>query len=174
MAPCSQLGLSSQPVTALRRPSFSAWQTAWQGVRAAERVAGGTSRRDDFLGRNLVMPKKRRRKSTRRETMQRNAIISSFTPRMRLGVRGANDPEPEVEGRRRLELRGTLVEPIRDIKDIVFKLWPDPEKRVGPARPAAVGDIMGIRPAVDVAVLHSDSARVSPRVTARQRVQATA
>lgn len=34
---------------------------------------------------------------------------------------------------------------------MVFKLWPDPEKRVGPARPAAVGYIMGIRPAVDVA-----------------------
>lgn len=45
----------------------------------------------------------------------------------------------------------TLVEPIRDTKDVVFKLWPDPEKRVGPARPAAVGYIMGIRPAVDVA-----------------------
>lgn len=82
--------------------------------------------------------------------MQRNAIISSFTPRMRLSVRGSNDPEPEVEGRPWLELRGTLVEPIRDIHDVVFKLWPDPSKRVGPARPAAVGYIMGIRPEVDV------------------------
>src|ERR1700719_1452947 len=96
------------------------------------------------------MRKKRRRRSTRPETMQRNAIISSSTPRMRLSMRGANDPEPEVEGRPWLELRGTLIEPIRDINDIVFKLWPDPEKRVGPARPAAVGYINGIRPAVDV------------------------
>jgi len=97
------------------------------------------------------MLKPRRRKSKRLETMQRNAVISSFTPSMRLGVRGPNDREPEIEGRAWLELRGTLVEPIRDVRDVVFKLWPDPDKRVGPTRPAAVGYIMGIRPAVDVA-----------------------
>jgi len=96
------------------------------------------------------MPKRRRRRSKRPETMQRNAVISSFTPRMRLGVRGPSDPEPEVEGRPWLKLHGTLIEPIRDIHDVVFKLWPDPEKRVGPARPAAVSYIMGIRPEVDV------------------------
>ena len=95
------------------------------------------------------MPKLRRRK--RPETMQRNAVISSFRPSMRFNVRGPNDPEPEIEGRPWLELRGTLVEPIRDVHDIVFKLWSDPEKRVGASRPAAVGYINGIRPAVDVA-----------------------
>jgi hypothetical protein len=98
------------------------------------------------------MPKPRRRKSKRQETMRPNAVISSFTPTMRLSVRGPNDAEPEIEGRPWLELRGTLVEPIRDVHDVVFKLWSDPEKRVGPARPAAVGYINGIRPAVDVAV----------------------
>jgi hypothetical protein len=97
------------------------------------------------------MPKPRRRRSKRPEAMRRNAAISSFTPRMHLGIRGPNDSEPEVEGRPWLELRGTLVEPIRDVKDVVFKLWPDPDKRLGPARPAAVGYINGIRPAVDVA-----------------------
>jgi len=73
-------------------------------------------------------------------------------PTMRLSIRGPNDPEPEIEGRPWLELRGTLVEPVRDVQDVVFKLWSDPEKRVGPARPAAVGYINGIRPTVDVAV----------------------
>jgi hypothetical protein len=96
------------------------------------------------------MPNKQRPRSTRLETMQRNAVISSFTPRMRLSIRGPKDREPEVEGRPGLELRGTLVEPIHAVRDVVFKLWPDPEKRVGPARPAAVGYIMGIRPAVEV------------------------
>lgn len=83
--------------------------------------------------------------------MQRNAVISSFVPSMRLSVTGPNDPEPQIEGRPWLELRGALVEPIRGVQDVVFKLWSDPEKRVGPARPAAVGYINGIRPAVDVA-----------------------
>ena len=97
------------------------------------------------------MTQKRRRRSTQPETMQRNAIISSFVPSMRLSVRGARDSEPEIDGRPWLELRGALVEPIRDVQDVVFKLWPDLDKRVGPARPAAVGYINGIRPAVDVA-----------------------
>ena len=33
----------------------------------------------------------------------------------------------------------------------MFKLWSDSEKRLGPARPAAVGYINGIRPTVHVA-----------------------
>ena len=97
------------------------------------------------------MSKSRRHKSKRPETMQRNAVISSFTPRMRLSVKGPNGTEPEIDGRPWLELRGTLVEPIRDVQDVVFKLWSDPEKRIGPARPAAVGYINGVRPTVDVA-----------------------
>jgi hypothetical protein len=64
---------------------------------------------------------------------------------MAFSVRGENEQEPEVEGRPWLKLRGVLVEPIRDVHDVVFKLWPDPDKRMGPARPAAVGYIMGIR-----------------------------
>lgn len=64
------------------------------------------------------MPKPRRRKPKRPETMQRNAVISSFTPSMRLGVRAPKDAEPEIEGRPWLELRGTLVEPIRDVQNV--------------------------------------------------------
>jgi hypothetical protein len=51
------------------------------------------------------MPKQRRRRSARPETMRPNAAISSFTPKMHLSVGGGNDPEPEVEGRPWLELR---------------------------------------------------------------------
>src|SRR4029453_5270909 len=67
------------------------------------------------------MARARRRKSKRPETMQRNAVISSFTPSIRLRIRGQNDPEPEIEGRPVLELRGTLVEPIRDVQNVVFQ-----------------------------------------------------
>jgi hypothetical protein len=70
---------------------------------------------------------------------------------VRFGVKGENDPEPEIECRPWLELRGKLMEPIRDTFDVVFKLWPDPNKRVGPARPASVGYVMGVRPTVEVA-----------------------
>ena len=80
------------------------------------------------------MPKKRRGKSRRDETMQRNAVISSLAPRVNFSVKGEKDPEPEIEGRPWLELRGQLTEPIRDVQDVVLKLWADPDKRVGPAK----------------------------------------
>ena len=71
------------------------------------------------------MAKKRRRKSTRPETLHRNVLIRAFDPSLRFGVKGENDPEPEIECRLRLELRGKLIEPIRDTFDVVFRLWPD-------------------------------------------------
>ena len=71
------------------------------------------------------MAKKRRRKSTRPETLHRNVLIRTFDPSLRFGVKGENDPEPEIECRLRLELRGKLIEPIRDTFDVVFRLWPD-------------------------------------------------
>ena len=96
------------------------------------------------------MVKKRRRKSTRPEMLHRNVLIRAFDPSLRFGVKGENDPEPEIECRPRLELRGKLIEPIRDTFDVVFRLWPDPDKRVGPNRPVSVAYITGIRPAVEV------------------------
>jgi len=44
-------GLPSQPVRPRRTPSNSAWQTAWQGIRVADRVAMWLSARLRRLGR---------------------------------------------------------------------------------------------------------------------------
>jgi len=74
------------------------------------------------------MPKKRR-KSTRPGTMQRNAVISSFRPRMAFGVRGEKEPEPVIEGRAWLKSRGELIEPIRDVHEVVFRLPANREPR---------------------------------------------
>lgn len=46
--------------------------------------------------------------------MPRNAVIASIKPSMSLSTRGENDPEPEIEGRPWLELRGALIESIQD------------------------------------------------------------
>jgi hypothetical protein len=96
------------------------------------------------------MPKKRRGRTRLDEHWRRNALISSFAPSVRLGVKGENTPEPEIQGRPWLELRGQLTEPIRDVRDVVFRLWPDPDKRVGPVRPVAVAHIVNVRPRVEV------------------------
>lgn len=96
------------------------------------------------------MAKKRRRKARSDERMRRNVVISYVAPRVSVSVHGEKDPEPEIQGRPWLEIRGQMFEPIRDVHDVVFKLWSDPDKRVGPARPVAVAHIVGIRPSVDV------------------------
>jgi hypothetical protein len=82
--------------------------------------------------------------------MQRNALISAVAPRVSIHVKRPKDPEPEIEGRPWLELRGQLTEPVRDTLDVVIKVWADPDKRVGPARPVAVAHIMSVKPEVEV------------------------
>ena len=82
------------------------------------------------------MARKRRRQSRRPETMRRNAVISSFRPSISFSVRGESKPEPEIEGRAWLRLRGMLIEPIRDVHEVTLSLWPDPDKRVGPPDPS--------------------------------------
>jgi len=42
---------------------------------------------------------KRRRRTRKEETMLRNVLISSFSPRVSLSIRRANEPEPEIDGR---------------------------------------------------------------------------
>src|SRR4051794_12266632 len=96
------------------------------------------------------MPKRRRRKSRSDERMRRNVTISAVAPRVSFSVKGENDEEPEIEGRPALELRGKMTEPIRDVHDVVFKLWSDPHFRVGPNRPVSVGYITRVRPEVEI------------------------
>jgi hypothetical protein len=94
----------------------------WRGrVFAWHRDGGRHSAKDDVIEGKSVMPKTRGRRSSRPETMQRNAIIPSFAPRVRFSVKDAKDPEPEIEGRAWLELRGQITEPIRDVQEIVFR-----------------------------------------------------
>lgn len=96
------------------------------------------------------MGKKRRRSPRKDEMLSRDATISAAAPLVRFSVKGPKDPEPEIEGRPWLELRGRLSEPIRGSQDVVIKLWSDPDKRVGPNRPLAVAYITAIRPQVEV------------------------
>src|SRR5437870_3831190 len=70
----SRLGLPSQDVSTSRYPSISAWQTAWQAVRVADRVAFGLA--ETYAGGQSTVAKKRRRKSSRPEVLSSNVIIN--------------------------------------------------------------------------------------------------
>lgn len=71
---------------------------------------------------------------------------------MSVSVKGENDPEPEIEVKPWLELRGVLGEPLGQTSEVLLSLYPDPRTKVGTARPPAVGAIIGTRPTVETVV----------------------
>lgn len=77
----------------------------------------------------------KKRKLTRPETMHRNINFSTARQSMRVGVDEPRDPEPEIEVKPWIELRGTLDEPVRQASSIVLNIYPDSRTRVGTARP---------------------------------------
>jgi hypothetical protein len=97
------------------------------------------------------MPKKPRR-DRRPELLNRTVDIASFRTSLRVGVDEPKDPEPEIEVKPWLELRGVLDEPVRQTSDIVFSLYPEARTKVGTARPPAVGSIIGVRSAVEAVI----------------------
>lgn len=50
-------------------------------------------------------------------------------------MRDANGPEPEVDGRAGLEMRGTMSDPIRDVQDVTLRLWATGTTRLVPTAP---------------------------------------
>ena len=79
-----------------------------------------------------------------------------------MGVDEPKDPEPEIEVKPWLELRGVLDEPVRQTSDVVLSLYPDARTKVGTARPPAVGAIIGARTVVEavISVPHAQFDRI--------------
>src|SRR5262245_64006704 len=107
------------------------------------------------------MPKKPRR-TKRLEILNRSVDITSFGTRLRVKVDEPRDPEPEVEVKPWLELRGTLDEPVRQTSVVVLSLFPTATTKVGTARPPSVGAIIGARSAVEAVITlpHADFDRL--------------
>ena len=106
-----------------------AWQTAWH-VRGAHHYRGGPCHGEETTPQGAP-----------RRSLHRNVIISSIAPSVGISMKDANDRDPLLHGRPWLELRGYMLEPVRDIHEIVLKLWGDSEWRVGTVRPASVAHI---------------------------------
>jgi hypothetical protein len=101
------------------------------------------------------MPKKRR--ARRGETISRSVEISTFSASVRLNVDAPREPDPQIEAKPWLELRGTMSEPVREVHEIEFSVYPDPRTSVGTARPPGVGSIIQVRPRLVVVVSFTDS-----------------
>ena len=66
------------------------------------------------------MAKKRRHCRVRDETMQRDVLIYAFFPRVSMRVNDPKTADPEIERRPWLELRGQMLEPIQNVRDVAF------------------------------------------------------
>jgi hypothetical protein len=94
------------------------------------------------------MPVKRRK--SRMEMLTRAIEISTFRVSLSLQIDEPKLPDPELETTPWLELRGTMNEPIRDTRDVLFSIYPKDKVVVGIARPASVASVIQIRPEVSV------------------------
>ena len=90
------------------------------------------------------MPKPRR--SKRPEILNRTVVVMTFRTSIRVGVDEPRRPRPEIEVKPWLELRGQLDEPVRQTSAIALSIYPDARTKIGTARPAAVGAIIGLDP----------------------------
>ena len=97
------------------------------------------------------MPKKPRATSAR-NSEPHGVEITSFGSSLRVPVDEPKDPQPEIEVKVWLELRGVLDAPVRETSDIVLSLHQDERTKVGTARPPAVGSIIGVRSAAEAVV----------------------
>jgi hypothetical protein len=93
-----------------------------------------------------------RKVRTRLEIWVRTAAISSVHVSLGCHANQLRGSEPERETIGSLQLRGLLEEGVRDVREVEFHLYPADEVRVGTARPAAVGAIIGFRPYLQVVV----------------------
>ncbi len=115
------------------------------------------------------MPRKRR-SARRAEHLSRTVAISSVSARVGIRVDQRPRKEPEIESGPWLELRGTLDEPLKGVQDVLCSLYPENEPQIGPARPAGIGAVIGIKPRMSVVVSwsHRDFDRLWAMALAEQ------
>ncbi len=100
------------------------------------------------------MPRKRRR-TARPKMLSRVAEITGYTPSISIRADHRRGEEPEIDSGPWLELEGILTEPVKDVHVVRFSLYPKDELRIGPARPAGIGAIVGLKPEMSVVIAWS-------------------
>lgn len=95
-----------------------------------------------------------RRQSVRKcgKLLQRTVEITAMRTHVWMRVAEPRGAEPEIVAESRLELCGTADEPVREVTDVEFHMYPADVIDPGPARPAAVGAIIQIRPWICVVI----------------------
>ncbi len=90
--------------------------------------------------------RKKRRKSNEPEMLLRNVEIRGVSTTVDLHAVHHKGAEPYVESQPWLELRGTATEPVNGVTDVKISVWLRDTPKVGTARPASVGAMLGAKP----------------------------
>ena len=98
------------------------------------------------------MPKRRVKKRQREERFSRTVTILSSRVTVRQYVVTSKGVDPHIGSQPWLEIRGAMDDPVRDVRDVVISIYPEDSLVVGTARPAAIGAIIGVRPALKAVI----------------------
>lgn len=88
--------------------------------------------------------------------------ITGVSAGVSFSARGERDAEPEFSSNARVELTGTMDEPIRDTREVEIVVYPKDDPRPGKDPVPWIGLIHGIKPVMRPAIFvsHADSNRV--------------
>jgi hypothetical protein len=95
---------------------------------------------------------RKKRQTARQEILWRSVAVSAVSMRVFYGAVHVRGHEPEINGDPWLEIHGTLDEAVGPMRDIDISVFAKDKREVGPARPAAVGSIIQLKPVVQVVV----------------------
>lgn len=95
---------------------------------------------------------RKRRRTRQPEMLSRIVELTSYTASISIRAEHRRGQEPEIDSGPWLEVRGTLEEPVKSVHDVLFSLYPVDELRLGPARPAGIGAIIGLKSEMSVVV----------------------
>ena len=86
------------------------------------------------------------------ELLLRTATLSSACASVSAGASERRGEPPAISGDHWLILRGTLDEPVKDVRDVQFSLHGEEHPQPGPAKPTSVGAVVQMRPHMTVYV----------------------
>ena len=92
------------------------------------------------------MPRKKRPKRRRPETLMRFIDITSVSARVSVSAGQERGGEPEIHSTGSIELTGTMDEPMRDTRDVEISLYSADNPKPGAGPPPWLGYVHGIRP----------------------------
>ena len=108
------------------------------------------------------MPRRKRRTRRRNETLVRFVAINTVSAGTSIGAAQERGAEPRLSSTARIELTGTMDEPIRDTRDIEIVLYAADDPKPGRDPTPWIGLVHGIRPVMHAAIFmpHRDFDRV--------------